>query len=509
MKKLIYIALLLFTGAVFSQGGPVVDAIKYRGEVTTTVRDAFDVPIGQHWLLWNVTTGQFEHAGSDDVWSALAAEGALTEGTNAVPTGVTFRQSALNSIEVKPDGTVGGTDFVRIIAGESPNEVYLYLTSDYAAIGNYSIADIDAVGDAALITKEKLDAELGLKVDTATLAAYMLKTGTTMSGTLNMGSNQITAISNLTFSGYIDGANELRLTPDNTIGSTSGKNSFSFKTGNVAYLKKVDASIGLGLDYTALTANKNLTFTDDDVLWGPVSLVSSSGSLLASDNVWAGSSNTFENAITMGGALGDGGQIIMVGEGIAETSQMVFYDNAFTGPLAAMGYNTTQSGIFLANTTSSKFLILEDAGDLTYNGDIDITGNFKKDGVDIIDAANLLGTETATTSRTAVLTDADGILQITNASAMTYTVPTNATVAFPVGAVISIKQMDDGPITLAYSGGVTGEAGGTYAKNDRIVIRKTATDTWEVLQHPTFREMTAAAYSGITPIDGILYVIVD
>jgi hypothetical protein len=126
-----------------------------------------------------------------------------------------------------------------------------------------------------------------------------------------------------------------------------------------------------------------------------------------------------------------------------------------------------------------------------------------------VEASNLLGIETATTSRTAVLTDADGILQITNASAMTYTVPTNATVAFPIGTVISIKQMDDGPITLAYSGGVTGEAGGTYAKNDRIIIQKTGTDTWVVLQHPTFREMTQTAYDAITPIDGILYVIVD
>lgn len=124
-------------------------------------------------------------------------------------------------------------------------------------------------------------------------------------------------------------------------------------------------------------------------------------------------------------------------------------------------------------------------------------------------AANLLGTETATSSRTAVLEDADGVLQVTNASATTYTIPTNATTAFPVGTIISIKQMGAGNVTLAYAGGVTGEAGETGGKNNRIVIRKTGTDTWEVFQHPTHLEKTAAQYAGLTPIDGVLYVIID
>lgn len=71
MKKalLIIIGLISFLG--YSQGGPKVDVIKFRGEVTTTVRNTFDVPTGETWLIWNTTTGQLEVAGSDDVWSGV------------------------------------------------------------------------------------------------------------------------------------------------------------------------------------------------------------------------------------------------------------------------------------------------------------------------------------------------------------------------------------------------------------------------------------------------------
>jgi hypothetical protein len=71
MKKTLFIIAFLFTVFANAQGGPKVDVVKFRGEVTTTVRNTFDVPVGERWLIWNVTTSQFEHAGSDDVWNVL------------------------------------------------------------------------------------------------------------------------------------------------------------------------------------------------------------------------------------------------------------------------------------------------------------------------------------------------------------------------------------------------------------------------------------------------------
>jgi hypothetical protein len=119
----------------------------------------------------------------------------------------------------------------------------------------------------------------------------------------------------------------------------------------------------------------------------------------------------------------------------------------------------------------------------------------------------LLGSESFTSSRSGLITDADGIVLGDNASAITYTVPTNASVPYPVNTVIKLKQTGAGNITLAYAGGVTGEAGGTYGVNSTIIIRKTGTNTWEVLQHPASRPLTQTAYDALTPIDGILYLI--
>lgn len=156
MRKLIYILIGLFALGSYAQGGPKVDVIKFRGEVTTTVRNTFDVPTGETWLIWNETEDRMERAQSDDVWKSV-----VTSGTNNMSDGITLRQSALNSIEIMPDGAVGGTDFIRMKGGETPNEVYLYLTSNYATIENYSIADIEAVGDASLTTKEYVDSVSG------------------------------------------------------------------------------------------------------------------------------------------------------------------------------------------------------------------------------------------------------------------------------------------------------------------------------------------------------------
>lgn len=106
MRKLILIGLFLVSMIGYSQGGPKVDVIKFRGEVTTTVRDTFDVPTGETWLIWNATTGQLETAGSDDVWSSLTSGSSFST------------LSELNTILT--DATLGDeSDFVDLISVQS------------------------------------------------------------------------------------------------------------------------------------------------------------------------------------------------------------------------------------------------------------------------------------------------------------------------------------------------------------------------------------------------------
>ena len=87
-----------------------------------------------------------------------------------------------------------------------------------------------------------------------------------------------------------------------------------------------------------------------------------------------------------------------------------------------------------------------------------------------------------TTSYTLVLADDAKIVDMNSASALILTVPTNAAVAFPVGAQIVIAQGGAGKITLTASSGVTLRAAGNRVRTTEIHavcgLIKVATDTW-------------------------------
>lgn len=87
-------------------------------------------------------------------------------------------------------------------------------------------------------------------------------------------------------------------------------------------------------------------------------------------------------------------------------------------------------------------------------------------------------------SYTAVLTDEGLCVEMNNASAVSFVVPTNASVAFRVGAVIEVCQLGAGTVTIAAANsGVTTlrSATGTYTTRAQYAsarLRKRATDEW-------------------------------
>lgn len=87
------------------------------------------------------------------------------------------------------------------------------------------------------------------------------------------------------------------------------------------------------------------------------------------------------------------------------------------------------------------------------------------------------------TTYTLVLSDANNLVRCNNASAITVTVPTNASVAFPVPTVISIEQQGAGIVTASPGGGVTinSTARKTWGQNSVIQLIKVGTDTWNVI----------------------------
>ena len=85
------------------------------------------------------------------------------------------------------------------------------------------------------------------------------------------------------------------------------------------------------------------------------------------------------------------------------------------------------------------------------------------------------------TTYTLALTDENKLVTLNNAAAITLTVPTNATVAFPVGARVDVAQTGAGQVTIAGAGGVTVTASPTLkfrAQGSAVSLIKLATDSW-------------------------------
>lgn len=93
-----------------------------------------------------------------------------------------------------------------------------------------------------------------------------------------------------------------------------------------------------------------------------------------------------------------------------------------------------------------------------------------------------VNTQTGTTY-TLVLTDAGKQVTVNNASGVTLTVPTNATVAFATGVRMWIINLGTGALTIAGAGGVTvSEASGdlNFVQYAIAMLIKVGTDSWVI-----------------------------
>jgi len=90
---------------------------------------------------------------------------------------------------------------------------------------------------------------------------------------------------------------------------------------------------------------------------------------------------------------------------------------------------------------------------------------------------------TTATSRTFAMADAWNYIRPGTTSAITLTVPTNASVDFAVGTEITVRAL--GNITLAAASGVTLNApsGGTLSMTARmtVTLKKVGTNVWDII----------------------------
>jgi hypothetical protein len=87
------------------------------------------------------------------------------------------------------------------------------------------------------------------------------------------------------------------------------------------------------------------------------------------------------------------------------------------------------------------------------------------------------------TTGTVATADAGGVIECSNASAVTITVPTNASDAIPVDSVMYVHQYGAGQITISPAAGVTlryASSLTTRAQYSTLMLRKRDTNEWVV-----------------------------
>ena len=108
----------------------------------------------------------------------------------------------------------------------------------------------------------------------------------------------------------------------------------------------------------------------------------------------------------------------------------------------------------------------------------------------LTDAKINLGFDAETASYTAVLANNSQVVTMDNASANTFSIPTNASVAFPIGTQINVLQIGAGQTTIQatssgtttlLSTGATAAAPKLRARYSMATCIKTATDNWYIV----------------------------
>lgn len=148
-----------------------------------------------------------------------------------------------------------------------------------------------------------------------------------------------------------------------------------------------------------------------------------------------------------------------------------------TGPIGATG----PTGVVGASGATGPVGVTGPTGPIGVTGPTGVTGPSGATGAGGVEAVNAQ----VGTTYTFVLTDRDDLVTASNASAQTYTIPLNSSVAFPTGSLVNLIQIGAGQVTVQGAGGVTVLSTGataatpkTRAQYSVLTLIKAGTDTW-------------------------------
>ena len=153
---------------------------------------------------------------------------------------------------------------------------------------------------------------------------------------------------------------------------------------------------------------------------------------------------------------------------------------------------TITSPVISTITNSGTLTLPTSTGTVALTSDITVTASSTTTLTNktLTDAKINLAFDAETASYTAVLANNSQVVTMSVASANTFSIPTNASVAFPIGTQINVLQIGAGqtPIQAVTSGtttilstGATAAAPKLRAQYSMATCIKSATDTWYVI----------------------------
>jgi len=268
-----------------------------------------------------------------------------------------------------------------------------------------------------------------------------------------------------------DGAGEVVLSTVQVSDLVSGRVLLSGTSG------AIEDNANLAFDGSALTLTGNLAVDNIDIDGNTITSTDTDGDINITPNglgevvlSTVEVSDLTDGRITFAGASG----------ALQDDSQLTYDGNHLTMPSAKVS-DLTSGRVVISGTDGS----LDDNANLEFDGStLTLTGDLSVSGELLFDPA----ITSITSSRALALTDAKDILEIdTTTGTIDVSIPTNASVAFPVGTVIYITLLTvSNSATLSASVGVTlngvGSGSGTITGTAYSTVRlyKRATDAWVV-----------------------------
>ncbi len=443
----------------------------------TTVQWTADTSaIAAGTLAYDTTTGKFKIGNGTDTWSntsylinALEMNESITSGITArigslTVTEAEYLSGATASIQGQLDDLAAADVSIQSELDDkattsNPTFTGTVVLPTSTSIGDVSSTEIGYLNGVTSGIQTQLDAKLASATASSTYAPL---SGPTFTGTVVLPSTTSIGDVSSTELGYVNGvtsAIQTQLdakapTADPTFtGTVSGVTKTHVGLGNVDNTSDANKPVSTATQ-TALDAKANLsgaTFTGD---------VTVETDLIVDGNLTVSGTTTTVSAQDLVVSdpliyIGEGNTANLVDIGLVGSFDNGTYQHSGIVRDASAGKWKLFKGVTDEPTTTVNFG-QGSLDDLAVNN-VEVSGVVFSDGTQTKQGVPSITTISAKTDSYTLsnLDERDTIVEINKSTATTLTIPTNASVAYPVGTTLDIIQTGTGQVTIAGAGGVT------------------------------------------------------